>query len=121
MEGRLAPYQVQQGVYSGASPRGPRSSPAAWCENRIGITIFKDGGRAVGNVVRQNHVRRAPGNGIYVGGVPERTVVMRNHVFRAGADGIIVGNPNDADPHRGLEQPPSRYPWGQVDCGSDVA
>ena len=61
--------------------------------NSIGITIFTDGGRAVGNVVRRNRVRGAPRNGIYVDQVPERTVLKRNHVFRAGATGIIVGNP----------------------------
>ena len=31
--------------------------------NSIGITIFTNGGRAVGNVVRSNYVRRAPAAG----------------------------------------------------------
>jgi len=61
--------------------------------NSIGVTIFTDGGHAVGNVVRLNYVRRAPRGGIYVDRVPERTVLKRNHVFRTGGHGILVGSP----------------------------
>jgi parallel beta-helix repeat protein len=61
--------------------------------NAIGITIFTEGGRAVGNVVRRNRVLDAPRPGIYVDPVPKGTVIRRNHVFGAGGDGINVGSP----------------------------
>jgi parallel beta-helix repeat protein len=60
-------------------------------ESSIGITTF--GSRTVGNVVRQNVVRRPERGGIYVDVVPEQTVFKRNHVFRADASGIFVGSP----------------------------
>jgi hypothetical protein len=60
-------------------------------ESSIGITTF--GSRTVGNVVRQNVVRRPERGGIYVDAVPEQTVFKRNHVFRADASGIFVGSP----------------------------
>ena len=47
----------------------------------------------MGNVVRRNHVRRAPRAGIAIDSAVKRTVVGRNHVFRAGGHGILVGNP----------------------------
>jgi parallel beta-helix repeat protein len=61
--------------------------------NAITITIFTKPQRAVGNIVRRNHVRRAPHGGIGVDPSVERTVVKRNHVFRAGGHGILIGNP----------------------------
>jgi parallel beta-helix repeat protein len=61
--------------------------------NSIGVTIFQNPKRAVGNVVARNHVRRAPRGGIYVDPVPERTVLKRNHVFGGGGHGILIGNP----------------------------
>jgi parallel beta-helix repeat protein len=60
--------------------------------NSIGVTIFQNPKRAVGNVVARNHVRRGPRGGIYVDSVPERTVIKRNHVFRTGRHGILIGN-----------------------------
>jgi parallel beta-helix repeat protein len=61
--------------------------------NSITVTLFSNDAHAVGNVVRRNHVRRAPPGGIAIDSAIERTVVKRNHVFRAGAHGIFVGNP----------------------------
>jgi len=61
--------------------------------NAITVTTFSRGAQAVGNVVRRNHVVRAPHVGIAIDRPIERTVVKRNHVFRAGAHGIAVGNP----------------------------
>jgi parallel beta-helix repeat protein len=61
--------------------------------NSITITLFTGNAHGVGNVVRRNHVRRAPRGGIAIDPAIERTVVKRNHVFRAGGDGILVGNP----------------------------
>ena len=54
------------------------------------ISIFFDNGRAVGNVVRRNHVRDPSASGISVDPVPKRTVISRNHVRGAGQDGINV-------------------------------
>jgi parallel beta-helix repeat protein len=56
----------------------------------IQITIFTDNGRAVGNLVRRNHVRDAPGSGISVDPPIKRTLISRNHVRGAGQDGINV-------------------------------
>jgi hypothetical protein len=56
------------------------------------ISIFTDGGRAVGNVVARNHVRGARRAGISVDPVPRGTVISRNHVFGSGANGILVGS-----------------------------
>ena len=61
--------------------------------NSITISLFTGNAHAIGNVVRRNHVRRAPRGGIAIDPAIERTVVRRNHVFRAGGDGILVGNP----------------------------
>ena len=61
--------------------------------NSIGITIFANPKRAIGNVVARNHVRRGPRGGIYVDPVPERTLLKRNHVFGTGGHGILIGNP----------------------------
>jgi parallel beta-helix repeat protein len=61
--------------------------------NAITITIFTNPKRAVGNVVRRNHVRRAPRGGIGIDPLTERTLVKRNHVFRSGGHGILIGNP----------------------------
>jgi parallel beta-helix repeat protein len=54
------------------------------------ISIFTDHGRAVGNVVRRNHVQGAGASGISVDPGPKRTLISRNHVRGAGADGINV-------------------------------
>jgi parallel beta-helix repeat protein len=76
--------------------------------NSITITLFTDDAHAVGNVVRRNHVRRAPRGGISIDSAIERTLVKRNHVFRAGGHGILVGNPttkvtrNEARNNHGL-------------------
>jgi parallel beta-helix repeat protein len=61
--------------------------------NAITIALFTDDAHAVGNVVRRNHVRRAPRAGIAIEPAVRRTVVKRNHVFRAGGHGILIGNP----------------------------
>jgi hypothetical protein len=61
--------------------------------NAITITLFTNNAHAVGNVVRNNIVRRAPRGGIAIDSAVERSVVKRNHVFRAGGSGILVGNP----------------------------
>jgi parallel beta-helix repeat protein len=61
--------------------------------NSITLTIFQNPKRAVGNVVRRNHVRRAPRAGIAIDPSVERTLIKRNHVFRAGGHGILIGNP----------------------------
>jgi parallel beta-helix repeat protein len=57
------------------------------------ISIFTDGGRAVGNVVARNRVRDARRAGIAVDRVPRGTVLRSNKVFRSGGHGILVGNP----------------------------
>jgi parallel beta-helix repeat protein len=56
------------------------------------ITLVTDDGRALGNVVRRNHVRAARASGIAVDSAPRGTVLSRNHVFGAGRSGIIVGS-----------------------------
>jgi parallel beta-helix repeat protein len=59
------------------------------------ITLLEDSGRAVGNVVRRNHVRGARAAGISVDPGPgiARTLLARNHVFGAGGAGIHVLDP----------------------------
>jgi parallel beta-helix repeat protein len=54
------------------------------------ISIFTDGGRAVGTLVARNHVRNATKGGITVDSKPRGTVIKRNHVFGSGASGIGV-------------------------------
>jgi parallel beta-helix repeat protein len=54
------------------------------------ISIFFKNGRAVGNVVRRNHVRDPSASGISVDRIPKRTLVKGNHVVGAGRDGINV-------------------------------
>jgi parallel beta-helix repeat protein len=56
------------------------------------ITVLEESGRAVGNVVRRNHVRGARAAGIAVDPGPgiARTLLARNHVFGAGGAGIHV-------------------------------
>jgi large repetitive protein len=62
----------------------------------IGITLIDDNGRAVGNVVRRNHVRGVRAAGISVDRAPTiaRTRLSRNHVFGSGFAGIRVGSPS---------------------------
>jgi parallel beta-helix repeat protein len=58
------------------------------------ITIVSRGGKAVGNVIRDNEVRNARTSGIAVDRVPKRTLVKGNFVVGSGRSGIIVGNPS---------------------------
>jgi parallel beta-helix repeat protein len=58
------------------------------------ITIVSRGGKAVGNVIRGNHVSDARASGIAVDRAPKRTLIRGNLVVGSGRSGIIVGSPS---------------------------